>query len=84
MKICENIFSLEVEGTFDDCQNLVKQAFLNEKINASITLSSANSINISRLIPQTFYYFKRFKHLIVRSFKNSPTTQRKKCVSSEQ
>ena len=63
----ENIFSLEVDGTFDDCQNLVKQAFLNEKINASITLSSANSINISRLIPQTFYYFNAYSQLSQKS-----------------
>ena len=63
----ENIFSLEVDGTFDDCQNLVKQAFLNEKINASITLSSANSINISRLIPQTFYYFNAYSQLTQKS-----------------
>ena len=59
----ENIFSLEVDGTFDDCQKLVKQAFLNTKINSSISLSSANSINISRLIPQTFYYFYAYSQL---------------------
>ena len=59
----ENIFSLEVDGTFDDCQKLVKQAFLNKKINNAISLSSANSINISRLIPQTFYYFNAFSQL---------------------
>ena len=59
----ENIFSLEVDGTFDDCQKLVKQAFLDKKINNAISLSSANSINISRLIPQTFYYFNAFSQL---------------------
>lgn len=52
-----NITALEVSGTFDDCQRLVKQAFLDEELNKRLNLSSANSINISRLIPQTFYYF---------------------------
>jgi len=52
-----NIESLEIDGTFDDCQNLVKTAFIDEELNSVIKLSSANSINISRLIPQIFYYF---------------------------
>ncbi|MFZ2897423.1 MAG: threonine synthase [Saprospiraceae bacterium] len=51
-----NITALEVGGTFDDCQNLVKQAFLDTELAAAHRLSSANSINIARLIPQTFYY----------------------------
>jgi threonine synthase len=59
----KNIYSLEVDGTFDDCQKLVKQAFLNDEINTSILLSSANSINISRLIPQSFYYFYAYSQL---------------------
>ena len=59
----KNIYSLEVEGTFDDCQKLVKKAFLDENINSSISLSSANSINISRLIPQTFYYFYAYSQI---------------------
>lgn len=53
----KNITTLEVEGTFDDCQLLVKTAFLDEELNRKIVLSSANSINIARLIPQSFYYF---------------------------
>ena len=53
----KNITALEVNGTFDDCQRLVKQAFLDEELNERLNLSSANSINIARLIPQTFYYF---------------------------
>lgn len=53
----ENITALEVNGTFDDCQRLVKQAFLDEELTRKYNLSSANSINISRLIPQAFYYF---------------------------
>lgn len=56
-----NITSLEVEGTFDDCQRLVKSAFMDSEIKKKVNLSSANSINIGRLIPQTFYYFESFK-----------------------
>ena len=59
----KNITALEVNGTFDDCQALVKKAFLDRELNQSIRLSSANSINISRLIPQSFYYFEAFKQL---------------------
>ncbi len=51
----QNITALEVDGTFDDCQRLVKEAFLDKELNSKINLSSANSINISRLIPQSFY-----------------------------
>jgi len=59
----KNIYSLEVEGTFDDCQKLVKKAFLDKNLSSTILLSSANSINISRLIPQTFYYFYAYCQL---------------------
>ncbi len=59
----ENIFALEVEGTFDDCQAMVKQAFLDSGLRQVHRLSSANSINISRLVPQSFYYFEAFKQL---------------------
>ncbi len=58
--IGQNITALEVEGTFDDCQKLVKQAFLDEEIRANKHLTSANSINIARLIPQSFYYFNAY------------------------
>jgi threonine synthase len=51
-----NVHALEVRGDFDDCQRMVKQAFVDPQLNASLTLTSANSINISRLIPQSFYY----------------------------
>ena len=54
----ENIQAVEVDGTFDDCQALVKRAFLDDQLNQSYHLSSANSINIARLIPQSFYYFE--------------------------
>lgn len=56
-----NITALEVDGTFDDCQALVKKAFLDTGITSKLRLSSANSINIARLIPQSFYYFEAFK-----------------------
>ncbi|AEI46653.1 threonine synthase [Runella slithyformis] len=61
-----NVTALEVEGTFDDCQALVKQAFLDKELTQKYNLASANSINISRLIPQSFYYFRAYaqvKHL---------------------
>jgi threonine synthase len=51
-----NISALEVAGTFDDCQSMVKKAFLDSTIGARLMMSSANSINIARLIPQSFYY----------------------------
>ena len=59
----KNITSVEIDGTFDDCQAIVKQAFLDVSFNKSFNLSSANSINISRLIPQTFYYFNALRQL---------------------
>ena len=55
-----NIKALEVEGTFDDCQRLVKKAFLDKTLSNAMLLSSANSINIGRLLPQSFYYFRAF------------------------
>lgn len=58
-----NITAIEIDGTFDDCQRLVKTAFVDEKLKGKINLSSANSINIGRLIPQSFYYFESFKQL---------------------
>ncbi len=52
----KNVTALEIEGTFDDCQRLVKQAFSDEDLSSTLRLSSANSINVARLLPQTFYY----------------------------
>jgi len=57
-----NIEAVEVDGTFDDCQAMVKRAFLDDSLKM-YNLSSANSINISRLIPQTFYYFEAVKNI---------------------
>lgn len=53
----KNIQAFEVEGTFDDCQKMVKNAFLDPEINKKYSMTSANSINIARLLPQSFYYF---------------------------
>jgi threonine synthase len=58
-----NVTALEVDGTFDDCQALVKQAFLDKELTTNIRLSSANSINIARLIPQSFYYMEAYKQI---------------------
>lgn len=58
-----NVTALEVDGTFDDCQSLVKQAFLDQELSSKYNLASANSINISRLIPQSFYYFNAYAQL---------------------
>lgn len=58
-----NITALEVDGTFDDCQRLVKEAFLDEDLRNKFFLTSANSINIARLIPQSFYYFYAYAQL---------------------
>lgn len=55
-----NIQAFEVDGSFDDCQAIVKQAFLDNELNSQLSLSSANSINIFRLIPQGFYYVSAF------------------------
>lgn len=59
-----NITAIEVNGTFDDCQALVKSAFQDEELRSQFFLTSANSINIARLIPQSFYYFYAMSQLI--------------------
>ncbi|HLT42078.1 MAG TPA: threonine synthase [Sphingobacteriaceae bacterium] len=60
----QNIRALEIDGTFDDCQALVKQAFNDSEVNGKLRLTSANSINIARLIPQSFYYFHAYGQAI--------------------
>ncbi len=59
----KNITALEIDGTFDDCQNLVKTAFLDKELNAELILTSANSINVARFLPQAFYYFNAYARL---------------------
>ncbi|PYU58379.1 MAG: threonine synthase [Acidobacteria bacterium] len=63
----ENITALEVAGTFDDCQRLVKQAFSDAELNKRVWLTSANSINIGRLLPQMFYHVAAYRQLPVAS-----------------
>ncbi len=58
-----NITAIEVDGVFDDCQRLVKQAFLDEELNAHLRLTSANSINVARFLPQAFYYFNAYARM---------------------
>ena len=58
-----NVIALEVDGSFDQCQQMVKEAFLDETISNQCTLSSANSINIARLLPQTVYYAWAWKQI---------------------
>ena len=53
----KNVTALEVDGTFDDCQRLVKSAFMDDELNQHMQLTSANSINVARFLPQAFYYF---------------------------
>lgn len=55
-----NITALEVDGVFDDCQALVKNAFMDRELNAHLMLTSANSINVARFLPQAFYYFNAY------------------------
>ncbi len=58
-----NITALEVNGTFDDCQTLVKAAFTDAELKRKLTLTSANSINVARFLPQSFYYFNAYAKL---------------------
>ena len=59
----QNITALEVDGTFDDCQALVKAAFMDQELNVHMQLTSANSINVARFLPQAFYYFYAYAQL---------------------
>jgi len=63
-----NIHALEVNGNFDDCQQMVKAAFLDDELNKKLFLTSANSINVARWLPQQFYYFFAYKQWV-----NSPS-----------
>ena len=56
----KNITAIEVDGVFDDCQALVKSAFMDEELNNHMKLTSANSINVARFLPQSFYYFNAY------------------------
>lgn len=60
----QNITAFEIDGTFDDCQSLVKSAFMDQELNRELNLTSANSINVARFLPQSFYYFYAYAQLI--------------------
>ncbi len=59
----QNITAIEVDGVFDDCQALVKSAFMDEELNKHMKLTSANSINVARFLPQAFYYFYAYAQM---------------------
>ena len=59
----QNITAVEVDGVFDDCQALVKNAFMDEELNRHMKLTSANSINVARFLPQAFYYFYAYAQM---------------------
>ena len=59
----QNIIALEVDGVFDDCQDMVKKAFLDEELTSKMQLTSANSINVARWLPQLFYFMFTYKQL---------------------
>ena len=59
----KNITAIEVDGVFDDCQALVKSAFMDEELNKHMKLTSANSINVARFLPQAFYYFNAYARM---------------------
>ena len=80
-----NVTAVAVRGTFDDCQRLVRQAFADPGLNARMSLTSANSINIGRLLPQTFYYLHAWtelaptapdSQLVFRSLRETSATSR--------
>lgn len=74
----QNISALEVQGTFDDCQRLVKEAFMDQELAEIMTLTSANSINLARFLPQAFYYFRAWAQLeeeTTRTLQDSETTR---------
>ena len=76
----QNITAIEVDGVFDDCQALVKSAFMDQELNAHMRLTSANSINVARFLPQAFYYFWAYAQL--RSHLSSLNSQLVVCVPS--
>jgi threonine synthase len=67
----QNITALEIDGTFDDCQALVKTAFSDKELNEKIRLTSANSINVARFLPQAFYYFNAYAQLRQNGIKDN-------------
>lgn len=74
----QNITALEVDGVFDDCQRLVKEAFMDKELNEKYFLTSANSINVARFLPQAFYYFYAYAQFV----KQNPGQRPVICVPS--
>jgi len=70
----KNITAIEVDGVFDDCQALVKNAFMDAELNAHMKLTSANSINVARFLPQAFYYFNAYARIKALTSHLSPLT----------
>lgn len=68
----KNITAIEVDGVFDDCQALVKRAFTDKELNATLFLTSANSINVARFLPQAFYYFYAYAQLKKQGISQKP------------
>lgn len=77
----KNIQAIEVEGNFDDCQKLVKDAFNDTELREKVTLSSANSINVARLLPQMLYYFLAYKQLKIQGQLGKNNNYKKLVVS---
>jgi threonine synthase len=75
----KNITAIEVDGVFDDCQALVKNAFMDEELNKHMMLTSANSINVARFLPQAFYYFNAVARLSALKLQTSDIVM---CVPS--
>ena len=73
-----NVTALRVEGTFDDCQALVKEAFVDDDLRGRVNISSANSINIARLVPQSFYYVDAYRQWLAAGNEAPPVI----CVPS--
>ena len=80
----KNITAIEVDGVFDDCQALVKNAFMDAELNEHMKLTSANCINVARFLPQAFYYFNAYARMkeIANTQHLSPNTQLVMCVPS--
>ena len=70
----QNITAVEVDGVFDDCQRLVKSAFMDDELNRHMRLTSANSINVARFLPQAFYYFNAYARMKALTSHLSPLT----------
>lgn len=66
----QNITAIEVDGVFDDCQALVKRAFIDKELNEQLLLTSANSINVARFLPQAFYYFYAYAQMKKQGLQN--------------